>query len=100
MSITDGFYKIGTVHGRLNASYTRNQFLVCSENFLAISAVPDVELSLRQAAMKSAVGTGQGYFHCARIKGCKGRCKCKRAGKLCNSKCHKGSTCGNKHDPV
>ena len=99
MSEADGFFKIGTVHGRLNGSYTRNQFLVCSEGFLDISAIPDAEISLREAAKKSAVGTGQGYFHCGCLKGCYGRCKCKRAGKLCTSKCHKNSSCGNKNDP-
>ena len=49
-------------------------------------------VGLRQAMrVVSAVG-GQGLLHCA----CKGacntaKCKCFKAGRKCNSRCHKGS---------
>ena len=57
------------------------------------------EVSLRQAmAVQSTVG-GQGMVHC----NCKGscesnKCSCFKAGRKCNSRCHKGNTCCTNHD--
>ena len=40
---------------------------------------------------------GQGYERCLCTTGCKtNRCGCRRAGKLCNSKCHGSNSCKNK----
>lgn len=92
-----GFYKLGTRHGVLNCAYTRNQFSSCENNFLSVEDVPDEEIPLRTAANLSSIGSGQGFFKCF----CKGKCnsnkcKCKKAGVQCNSKCHNSGPCDNK----
>ena len=97
LSENDEMYKLGTKHGKLEGSYSRNQFHLCDEKFLKAECVPDQEISLRAAANLESIGTGQGFFKCT----CKGKCntnkcKCKRKGKQCNSKCHSSGPCPNK----
>lgn len=97
LSDEDGFYRIGTEFGTLDSLYTRNQFSICKEKFLDPDSVPNTEISLRSAAKKSSSGTGQGHFFCKCTTKCKdGRCKCKRAERLCGSKCHNSGSCCNK----
>lgn len=97
MEITDGLYKIGTKHGSLKSLYSRGQFELCAENFLNMVEVPDVEISLREAATSASVGTGQGFSKCACAGTCDTRrCKCYAGKMLCNSKCHGGRMCKNK----
>ena len=98
LSEHEGMYKLGTRHGKLEGSYSRNQFGLCEEKFLTSDEVPDKQISLRSAANLESVGTGQGFFKCNCKTNCEKshRCKCKKAGKLCNSKCHSSKTCGNK----
>ncbi|CAK9807179.1 hypothetical protein ANTPLA_LOCUS5208 [Anthophora plagiata] len=46
---------------------------------------------------KSSVSGGQGYQRCVCKGQCKSnKCKCKKSGKLCNSKCHNSLICLNK----
>ena len=96
LSEAEGFYKIGTQFGILDSMYSRNQFSTASSLLLEVSAVPDNEITLREAARLSSSGTGQGFFFCRCNKVCAGRCKCKKASRFCNSKCHNSSACKNK----
>ncbi|CAH1102021.1 unnamed protein product [Psylliodes chrysocephalus] len=62
----DGFYKIGTKHGILQKLYCRNEFDSCAQKFLLVEEEnKNIELSLRTAAIKHSVGTGQGFFKCS-----------------------------------
>lgn len=93
----DGFYKIGTKSGILSSLYSRNQFGICNEIFLTSADVPLCEMSLRSMnADQSAFGS-QDYIECnCKIKCTTNRCKCKKAGILCNSKYHNSLPCQNK----
>lgn len=91
------FYQLGTKQGRLSQLYTRNQFTICEEKFILLDDVPDLAISLRECVRKTSLSGGQGYQRCV----CKGqcesdKCKCKKSGKLCNSKCHNSLICLNK----
>jgi hypothetical protein len=99
LSEENTFYKIGTQSGTLKSCYSRNQFSHCEQNFLDVSQVPDEVITLREAARKASSGTGQGFFFCKCTGKCKDqRCKCKKANRICSSKCHNGDQCTNKDD--
>ncbi|GFU60597.1 uncharacterized protein NPIL_657201 [Nephila pilipes] len=80
------FYQLGTKQGRLSQLYTRNQFTICEEKFILLDDVPDLAISLRVCVRKTSLSGGQGYQRCVRKGQC--LCKCKKSGKLCNSKYH------------
>ncbi|XP_060859794.1 KRAB-A domain-containing protein 2-like [Metopolophium dirhodum] len=93
----DGFYQLGCNDGVLKQLYSRSQFTVCSENLLAVEAVPNESITLRSAATAQSLGTGQGFFKCTCTKKCDTkRCVCRKKEVLCNSKCHNSLTCTNK----
>ncbi|XP_060862057.1 SCAN domain-containing protein 3-like [Metopolophium dirhodum] len=97
LSVKDNLYEIGTNEGRLHQLYSRNQFTICKEVFIQADDVPPVQISLREVARKSSNLGGQGYDRCTCNTLCKtNRCKCKRSGRLCNSKCPNSGVCGNK----
>ncbi|XP_071137214.1 uncharacterized protein [Mytilus edulis] len=93
-------YRLAIKHGILLGSYTRNQFEPTDSLFLSPSAV-SIEnfISFRQAVKLSSICDGQGFLKC----GCSGknrceqnRCACRKAGQLCNSRCHPNLSCKNK----
>jgi len=45
-------YELATKLGKLKASYTRNQFTLCKENFLSIEEVGTEEISAREVVNK------------------------------------------------
>lgn len=96
LSSENGLYKLGCRTGILNGHYTPNQFLECKENFISISEVPSSSTSVRTASNKMSVVGGQGFAKC-NCKLCDSlKCSCKKAGVICNSKCHLNKNCNNK----
>ena len=93
-----GNYRIGTSVGKLKGTFARNQVFKCDNNtFLSQENVPETVMSVRTASKANSVGSGQGFAHCNCRTGCfNDRCKCKRQGLLCNSRCHSSSSCNNK----
>nr|XP_022914003.1 uncharacterized protein LOC111424624 [Onthophagus taurus] len=90
-------YKIGTRDGILDKLYCRSEFGGCSEKFIRRDEVPNVTITLRTAARKASIGTGQGYARCVCFKGCtNNKCLCKKKGLLCNSKWYNSLNCANK----
>uniref|UniRef100_A0A914QH12 Uncharacterized protein n=1 Tax=Panagrolaimus davidi TaxID=227884 RepID=A0A914QH12_9BILA len=69
-----------------------------TEKFMDASEVPDTEISsVRTAAAADSVVGGQGHVHCDCLMKCETkRCKCKKEGRLCNSRCHNQRDCSNK----
>ncbi|XP_008178928.1 uncharacterized protein LOC100574778 [Acyrthosiphon pisum] len=47
---TDGFYRLGTKYGVLKQIYARSSFNLCTEKFITLSDVPDVDICLRKAS--------------------------------------------------
>jgi hypothetical protein len=91
-----GFYQIGTAQGILPQMYTRNQFEPTATNFLSPSQVPNKKTTLRSTAIAASPSGGQGFFHCNCQTGCENdRCKCRKVGRICNSKCHGSRSCKN-----
>lgn len=97
---TDKGYRLATKHGILLGSYTRNQFELTDSLFLGPSDI-SIEnfISLRRAVKADSLFEGQGFLKC----GCCGknrcetnRCACRKAGQMCNSRCHPNLACKNK----
>ncbi|KAK7573634.1 hypothetical protein V9T40_010825 [Parthenolecanium corni] len=97
LSHTDGVYEIGTHFGKLNQLYSRNQFTICTDQFLSANDVPGQKISLRECARSASVTGGQGFERCMCKTDCRtSRCSCKTKNHLCTSKCHSSLSCANK----
>ena len=84
-----------TSHGTISTGYTRNQFDVCPFRVSAYKSGLTSTVSQTQAMQSASLGLISGSA--CRCKHCKTlRCPCKKSGRSCNSKCHKGHTCFNK----
>ena len=92
-----GLYKLGCKTGILDSFYTRNQFSPTQESFLTLEDVNlDKVIPLRTAASEESMGGGQGFFRCTCTGKCiTKRCKCFKADRKCNSRCHNRRTCNN-----
>ncbi|KAK4880961.1 hypothetical protein RN001_004280 [Aquatica leii] len=97
MNVEGGFYKLGTENGVLKQLYFRSEFTILHEKLLTLASVGTEEKSLRTVASSQSLTGGQGYTRCNCTTKCTtNRCKCKNNKLLCNSKCHKSSSCCNK----
>lgn len=68
----EGAYKVGTRSGRLNVLLHRDQIENAGESdFIVPEDVPNVDISIREAAKAEAPGGGQGFLRCS----CSGQCK-------------------------
>lgn len=98
LEANNGMYTVGTKCGVLKQKYSRNQLFPTESNFLNILEVPKEIVSLRKAANLESLTGGQGFVKCNCGSKCTDRkCKCRKMNVLCNSKCHIGLTCLNKH---
>ena len=94
MDKNEDLYAIGTDQGRLESRYTRNQFDVCPTKLQKIDSVPDSVISQTTAMQNASMFVLQS----CKCKNCSNlRCLCKRAKMRCNSRCHDGKACKNKH---
>jgi len=100
----NGKYRLACKAGPLHNVYGRADFLMEKSKLPASYGLDTVLLTWRTMnrvsprAGVSAISMfgGQGHLHCS----CKGkcdsnRCACKKAGVLCNSRCHSGHVCKN-----
>lgn len=79
-------------------TFFRTQFDVSAQRFFTENDVNmESEISLRTAATKHSIGSGQGFLKCSCTTSCKtNKCLCKKKNVLCNSKCHSSLSCNNK----
>lgn len=90
-------YRLGCKSGILQGLYSKNQFTVCTENFLSINEVPPIEISVRSANKQTSLVGGQGFKRCHCKMSCiTNKCCCKKNNLKCNSKCHSSMSCKNK----
>ena len=63
MSVSDGFYKLGTKYGAIDQLYCRNELEICDQQFFTVEDVPEnSNTSLRQAVGAASVsGHTQGF---------------------------------------
>jgi hypothetical protein len=52
-SKAEEFYELGTKMGKLKVLFTRNQFILCKENFLIIEEVGKEEINVREVVEKA-----------------------------------------------
>ena len=68
MDVNEGNYTMGTGDGMLNNEYSRNQFQLCSQQFIQPSTVPSTSLSQSTAMRNASLGIVEGAFcrclHC------------------------------------
>ena len=91
-------YELACQAGCFTIMFARNAFDKVDAN-LNISVRTDKSISsIREAVKELSVGGGQGMTKCNCTGKCyNGRCSCKKANLLCNSRCHGGnSNCINK----
>ena len=92
----DSTYSIGRSQGTLAVSYSRNQFEVCPTNLLSVDSIPVVTITQTKAMQSVSLGVAD--CSACKCKNCKTqRCACRKAGRSCNTKCHKGHSCFNKY---
>ncbi|XP_068212664.1 uncharacterized protein [Palaemon carinicauda] len=93
-------YKIAVKACILSGLYSRNQFDLCPQRLLNIDNMnTEKTVSLRSAVISQSASGGQGFTRCdcAGAQKCSTRrCKCLKAGLLCNSRCYNSLNCCNK----
>ncbi|RNA35075.1 KRAB-A domain-containing 2-like [Brachionus plicatilis] len=91
-------YELACEAGVLNVLFARYGFDLVKECSVELDIKLDKQLSVREAVKELSIGGGQGILKCNCTAGClTNRCTCKKAGVLCNSRCHGGnSNCKNK----
>ncbi|XP_026467840.1 KRAB-A domain-containing protein 2-like [Ctenocephalides felis] len=68
-------YKLGAEEGVLKQAYSRNEFVVCEQQFLSWEEISqDVQKSLREIVGQQSLTGGQGFKKCT----CKGGCKSRK----------------------
>lgn len=93
---SSGMYRLGSKEGIIDRLYARNEITAAHSDFITPADIPSTSISLRSASVRSS-GSQQGFVHCACQRYCiDKKCKCRRTGVLCNSKCHNNSACKNK----
>ena len=91
-------YELACEAAVLDTMFARNSFDLVKDCSVELEVKLDKKLSIRQAVKELSVGGGQGFLKCNCTGGClTNRCSCKKAGLLCNSRCHKANgNCKNK----
>ena len=71
-------YMLGTRHGLLNSTFSRNQFMPSTFHGLAEAEVdPNIAISGREAVSLQSIGDTQGFVKCSSKTGCTRKtCKC------------------------
>ena len=89
---------IGTRHGRLNDMFGANEMSICKQDLILQEELNcETSISVREAASQQSLSGGQGFFiFSCKSKFSSNRCKCKKNGVLCNSRCHSSGSCDNK----
>jgi hypothetical protein len=91
-------YELASQAGVLNVMFSRNGFDKLNSKDLNVEVRTDVAVSVREAANAVDIAGGQGMAKCNCNGQCaNGRCSCKKAKLLCNSRCHSSNqNCKNK----
>ena len=95
-----GNYRVSTNVGTLNGTFARSMLEKCKQVFVSPEDIPATTLIVRTAVTAGSIGFGQKYLRCNCKTGClSGRCVCKKANVLCNTRCHKAVPgCKNNKD--
>ena len=90
----DDIYTVATSGGVISYGYTRNQFEVSLPNLMTTPFTSTNIVTQTELMQNASLGTGTDACKC---KKCINRtCSCRKSGKKCSTKCHKGLKCKNK----
>jgi hypothetical protein len=90
-------YGLGSKFGTIEIYYAANELEpLGTAAFPELNEIPSNKISVREAARLQSIGTLS-----VGICNCKGecnsnKCRCKKAGGICGSRCHSGHSCQNK----
>jgi uncharacterized protein Veg len=102
-----GRYRLAAKNGVLKNVYPRHVISLVKNATKELMGLEDAyngwrgmsKITEREVARANSIVEGQGMVKCS----CKGNCnsnscKCRKAGRICNSRCHKGSRNCTNHD--
>jgi hypothetical protein len=89
---------VGTRFGQLQGTFGANEMSICKQDLMLQEEINcETTISVREAASNQSLSGGKGFLKCScQSKSSSNRCKCKKNGKLCNSRCHNSGSCDNK----
>ena len=89
---------IVTRYERLNGMFGTKEMSSCKQDLILQDELNcETSISIREAASQQSLSGGQGIFKCScKSNFSRNRCKCKKNGVLCNSRCHSSGSCDNK----
>ncbi|XP_071127764.1 uncharacterized protein [Mytilus edulis] len=89
---------VATRFGQLLGTFGTIEMGICKQNLILEEEINcKTTLSVREAATHQSLSGGQEFFKCSCKTIClSNRCKCKKNGRKCNSRCHSSTTCDNK----
>jgi hypothetical protein len=89
---------VGTRFGQLKGPFGANEMSICKQDLMLQEEINcATNISVRETASNQSLSGGQGFLKCSGKSKCSSnRCKCKKNGKLCNSRCHNPGSCDNK----
>ena len=79
-------------------SFGANEMSICKQGLMFQEEINcETTISVREAASNQSLSGGRGFLKCyCKSKCSSNRCKCKKNGKLCNSRCHNSGSCDYK----
>jgi hypothetical protein len=102
-----GMYRLAAKNGVLKNVYPRHVISLVKNATKELMGLEDAyngwrgmsKITEREVARATSIVEGQGMMKCS----CKGNCssnscKCRKAGRICNSRCHRGSSTCTNHD--
>jgi hypothetical protein len=86
---------VGTRFGQLKGPFGANEMSICKQDLMLQEEINcATNISVRETASNQSLSGGQGFLKCSCKSKCSSnRCKCKKNGKLCNSRCHNSESC-------
>jgi hypothetical protein len=86
---------VGTRFGQLKGTFGANEMSICKQDLMLQEEINcATNISVRETASNQSLSGGQGFLKCSCKSKCSSnRCKCKKNGKLCNSRCHNSESC-------
>jgi len=90
-------YRLGSKFGIIEIYYTAGELEpLGTASFPELSDIPSNEISVREAARLQSVGSVSGGICNCKSECNSNKCRCKKSGGSCSSRCHSGRSCLNK----
>ena len=91
-------YQIGSKFGIIGVSYSAGELEPLGTiAFSELDEIPSNEISIREAARLQSIGSVSGGLCNCKSECNNNKCRCKKMGEKCNSRCHSGRSYQNKN---